>query len=58
MQTLLVQSVIVFLLFVLGAYFLYADTWVGTYKEMMALFILAFGVDLTSESVLAALKKT
>jgi len=45
------------LLFVIGSYVLYSDTWVGTAKEMLTLFVLAFGVDLTSDSVLGAFKK-
>lgn len=46
------------LIFVIGAYFLYGDTWVGTSKEIITIFILAFGLDLTSDSLVAALKKT
>lgn len=52
-----IQSVGFALVFVAGVHLLYATDWVGTYKEFAALFILAFGVDLTSDSVMAALKK-
>lgn len=45
-------------LFIVGAYVVYSDNWVGTAKEMLAVFTLAFGVDLTSDGVLTALKKT
>lgn len=51
------QSVIVALLFIAGVYALYLDAWVGTPKEMLALLLLALGVDLSADNVLAALKK-
>jgi len=51
------QSAAFALVFVVGAYFLYGDTWIGTGKEIITLFVLAFGLDLTSDSVVAALKK-
>lgn len=44
-------------LFVVGAYVAYGENWIGTAKEMLAVFVLAFGMDLTSDSVLSALKK-
>lgn len=50
------QSVFFALLFVVGVYVFYADTWVGTDQEILALFLLGFSVDLTSERVLALLK--
>jgi hypothetical protein len=34
-----------------------ADTWVGTPKEILTIFLLASGVDLTAEGVLAIMKK-
>lgn len=52
------QSLCFGALFVVGAYVLYGDTWIGTGKEMLAVFVLAFGMDLTSDGLLAALKKT
>ena len=52
-----VQSVIFFVLFVVGIFLLYADSWVGTGKEMLTLVVLGFGVDLTGDSVLALFKK-
>ncbi|MGM9484859.1 hypothetical protein ACS5PN_26940 [Roseateles sp. NT4] len=45
-------------LFVVGAYTAFGDAWVGSGKDMLWIFVLAFGVDLSSDSVLAALKKT
>jgi hypothetical protein len=51
------QTVIVAALFVAGVYALNADAWIGTPKEMLALFILAYGVDLTADGVMGALKK-
>ena len=42
--------------FVAGVHLLYAENWIGSYKEFATLFILAFGVDLTSDSVMAALR--
>jgi hypothetical protein len=35
---------------------LYHDKWVGTLHEMLALFLWAFGVDITSEAVMNAAK--
>ena len=42
---------------VAGAYILYEETWVGTGKEMLALFMFAFGLDLTVDNVVGAFKK-
>ena len=36
---------------------LYGDAWVGTCKEMFAIFVLAFGTDLTSDSVLTLARR-
>lgn len=55
--TAVLQTAIVTALFVAGVYALNADTWIGTPKEMLSLFLLAFGVDLTADGVMAALKK-
>jgi len=52
------QTVIVGVLFVAGVYALNADTWIGTLKEMLAIGILAFGVDLSAEGLIAVLKKS
>lgn len=51
------QSLLLALLFLLANYVLYGESWVGTDKEMMTLFLLAFGLDLSADNVLAALKK-
>jgi hypothetical protein len=51
------QSAFFAILLICGLYAVYVDSWVGTYKEMFAIFLLAFGIDLTSDSVLAELKK-
>lgn len=51
-----VQSVAFGTIFVTGTYVLYADSWVGTPREMLVIVMLAFGVDLSSDSVLAAFK--
>ncbi len=53
----LCQTAVVTALFVAGVYALNADTWIGTPKEMLSLFLLAFSVDLTADGVMAALKK-
>ena len=50
------QKLFFAVLFVLVAYVLYYDKWVGTLHEMLALFIWAFGVDITSEAVMNAAK--
>lgn len=50
------QSVFFAILFIVGVYVFYADSWVGTNQELLAIFLLGFGVDLTSERVLALLK--
>ena len=50
------QSFFFAILFIVGVYVFYADTWVGTNQELLGLFVLGFGVDLTSERVLALLK--
>lgn len=44
------QSCIVFAIFCLGAYIGYEPSWIGTGKEMMALFLWAFSLDLTAET--------
>ena len=51
------QSVLLAVLFMAGVYFLCEDTWVGTSREMMALFMLAFGLDLTADNVVGVFKK-
>ena len=51
------QSVIFGVLFIVGTFVLYEDAWVGTGGEILALFMLAFGLDLTSANVLSAFKK-
>lgn len=53
----LIQSVGFALAFIAGVHLLYSGDCVGTTKEMAALFILAFGVDLTRDSMMAALKR-
>lgn len=50
------QSAFFAILFIVGVYVFYADTWVGTNQELLGIFVLGFGVDLTSERVLALLK--
>lgn len=52
-----VQTAIVGLLFMIGVYCLYRETWSGSDKEMLALFVFAFGIDLTADNVLAAFKR-
>jgi len=52
-----VQSMAFGAIFVAGTYVLYVDSWVGTPREMLVIVMLAFGVDLSSDSVLAAFKK-
>ena len=51
------QSLLLALLFLLADTLLYRESWVGTDKEMVTLFLLAFGLDLSADNVLAALKK-
>jgi hypothetical protein len=51
------QSLLLAVLFLLANVVLYGESWVGTGKEMMTLFLLAFGLDLSADNVLAALKK-
>jgi hypothetical protein len=51
------QSVSFGFIFIVGAYLLYSDSWVGTGKEIIAIFTLAFTVDLSSDGIIAALKK-
>ena len=51
------QSLLLAVLFLLANVVLYGESWVGTDKEMMTLFLLAFGLDLSADNVLAALKK-
>ncbi|MFC3685988.1 hypothetical protein [Hydrogenophaga luteola] len=52
------QSVVLAVVLIGGVVALYSDTWVGNLKEVLAIFVLAFGVDLSSEGILTALKKT
>jgi hypothetical protein len=52
-----VQSLIVGAVFLAGVYALNAEVWLGSVKEIMTIFLLAFGVDLTAEGVLAVLKR-
>lgn len=52
-----IQSMILAAVFVAGLYAFYEETWVGTLKEMIALFLVAFGVDLTYDGVAGELKK-
>ena len=52
----IVQTLFFALLFMVVAYVLYSGKWVGTLHEMLALFIWAFGVDITSEAVMNAAK--
>ena len=51
------QSLFFYVLFVAIAYATYEQAWIGDFKEMLALFLFAFSVDLTSDSVIAAFKK-
>ena len=51
------QSAVLAALFLAGNYLLYRESWAGTDKEIVALFLLAFGLDLSADNVLAALKK-
>ncbi|MDO9074129.1 MAG: hypothetical protein Q7U73_12780 [Rubrivivax sp.] len=53
----LAQMLVVALIFILGVYLFYGEVWVGKPKEMLTLFLLAFGLDLTADSVVAALKR-
>jgi hypothetical protein len=53
----LAQTAVVAILFVAGVYALNADTWIGTPKEMLTIFVLAFGADLSAEGVVTLLKK-
>jgi hypothetical protein len=39
------------------AYAFFEKTWVGTGAEMLSIFVWAFGVDITSDTVLNAAKK-
>lgn len=57
-QAQLLQSLGLVAVFVLVSYFVYGDAWIGTYKEMATLFVLAFGLELTGDGVVAAFKKT
>jgi hypothetical protein len=52
-----IQTFLLGVLFVVGVYCLYRETWTGSDKEMLALFMLAFGLDLTADSVAGAFKK-
>ncbi len=53
----LIQTIIVGIIFAVGVFALYEDAWLGTYKEMLAIFILAFNVDLTTDGVISKLKQ-
>jgi hypothetical protein len=57
MKAAAIQSAIVAIAFLAGAYGMNEDTWIGTWKEIASLFLLAFGVDLTASGVVAALKR-
>jgi hypothetical protein len=57
MKAAAIQSAIVAGVFLAGAYGMNADAWMGTWKEITTLFLLAFGVDLTAAGVVAALKR-
>ena len=39
------------------AYVFFEKTWVGTFPEMLGIFVWAFGVDITSDTVVNAAKK-
>jgi hypothetical protein len=47
-----VQVIILSLLLCLGAYKLYAPTFVGTWGELITIFFFGFGLDITTDSVL------
>ena len=51
------QSAVLAALFLAGNYLLYRESWVGTDREIVTLFMLAFGLDLSADNVLAALRK-
>jgi len=51
-------TVLFALIFIYGVMAFYDDAWVGTTKEMLALFILAFSIDMTADGVVGALKRT
>jgi hypothetical protein len=51
------QSLIVGAVFLAGVYAMNAEVWLGSVKDIMTIFLLAFGVDLTAEGVLAILKR-
>ena len=53
----LAQTALFAFIFVFGVVAFYDEAWVGTCKVMLALFILAFSVDLTADGVFAALKR-
>ncbi|MFT4103362.1 MAG: hypothetical protein QM674_20500 [Burkholderiaceae bacterium] len=55
-DTTFLQTALTWGVFVVGTFAVYADSWVGTYREMFALFTFAFGVDLSVDSMLAAMK--
>jgi hypothetical protein len=46
-----IQSIFLFLLIALAAYRFYAPTFLGTMDEMIAMFLFAFGLDITVDSV-------
>jgi hypothetical protein len=52
-----VQVIILSLLLCLGAYKIYAPTFVGTWEELITIFFFGFGLDITTDSVLQ-LKKS
>ena len=51
------QSLFFYVLFVAIAFAAYEQSWIGDFKEIVALFLFAFSVDLTADSVIAAFKK-
>ena len=51
------QSLFFYGLFVAIAYATYEQAWIGDFKEIVALFLFAFSVDLTADSVIVAFKK-
>lgn len=52
------QSLFFYVLFVAIAFATYEQSWIGDFKEIVALFLFAFSVDLTADSVIAAFKKS
>jgi hypothetical protein len=52
-----IQGAFFLALFLATLIIVYGDAWIGTPKEMLALFVMAFGVDVTSDGVLALASK-